>query len=59
MKATNPPTARIFRYKLEGRIPGIELAGAAGFEPANAGTKNRTEPTEGRRNSRPIKSLAD
>jgi hypothetical protein len=36
-----------------------ELAGAAGFEPANAGTKIRTEPTEGRRIPRPIKSLAD
>ncbi|HEX8223838.1 MAG TPA: hypothetical protein VF605_08490 [Allosphingosinicella sp.] len=41
------------------RIMWIRLAGAAGFEPANAGTKNRTEPTEGRRNPRPIKSLAD
>ncbi len=35
------------------------LAGAAGFEPANAGTKNRAQPSEGRRNLRPIKSLAD
>jgi hypothetical protein len=36
----------------------IRLAGAAGFEPANAGTKNRNQPSEGRRNLRPIKNLA-
>jgi len=35
----------------------LGLAGAAGFEPANAGTKNRIQPSEGRRNLRPIKSL--
>jgi hypothetical protein len=36
----------------------MRLAGAAGFEPANAGTKSSAGPTEDRRKLRLIKSLA-
>ena len=36
----------------------MALAGAAGFEPANAGTKNRRQPSEGRRSLRLINALA-
>jgi hypothetical protein len=35
-----------------------ELAGAAGFEPANAGTKNRNQPSESCRNLLPNNGLA-